>query len=172
VGESYSQTYPGAMYVPFIERVIEFAQASINAKDQKHPESLRSQVMASLAESTEELEALLRKALNKGSEVNSKSHRGATALMFAAANGDREAVKPLIDARADLNATEDTHGWTALIYAIWSRDHFIVKDMIEFYAEPDIKDKEGWTALDHAKATGDFEIMLLINARPRRGQHT
>jgi ankyrin repeat protein len=85
--------------------------------------------------------------------------------------GDRETVEALIDKHANIDAAENTYGWTALIYAIWGSDHFIVRYLLEFYPDVSVKDKDGRTALDHVKATGDFEMMLLINARPVRGHH-
>jgi hypothetical protein len=32
-----------------------------------------------------------------------------------------------------------------------------------------MKDEEGMSALDPAVRAGDFEIMLLVNSRPRKG---
>lgn len=172
LGESYLEVYPDGKYEGFIRRIIEFARVSLSPDQRRRAASLRSQVTASLADNSVQLGALLRDVLSGQLEVDTKSPTGATALMFAAANGDREAVKALINRHANIDATENTHGWSALIYAVWRGDPFVVRYFLEFYPDAGVKDKEGRTALDHAKATCDFEIMLLINGRPLKGQHT
>src|SRR6185436_20325772 len=94
---------------------------------------LRYQVRSSLGDNAEQLGTLLRDVLTGQLQVDSKSATGATALMIAAANGDRETLTTLINKHANINAEENTNGWTALIYAIWGGDHFVVKYLLEFY---------------------------------------
>ena len=171
LGESYLEAYPEGKYEGYIRRIIEFARLSLSPEQRRRAESVRTQVTASLGDNYEQLGDLLRDVLSGQLEVDTKSADGATALMIAAANGDREALDALIHKDANIDATENTNGWTALIYAIWGSDHFIVRYLLEFYPDISVKDKEGRTAVDHAKATGDFEIMLLINSRPVRGWH-
>jgi hypothetical protein len=165
-GEAFLRTYPNGKYSEFVKKIINFANISLDPDQQKRAGSIRTEVITSLADDTEQLGALLKVALSNEAEVNAKSRSGATALMFAALNGDREAVKSLIAKEADMNSAELVHGWTALVYAIWRGDNFIVEYMLEFDPDVRLKDKQGWTAMDHAKASGDFEMMLLMNRRP------
>jgi ankyrin repeat protein len=165
-GETFLRTYPNGKYSEFVKRIIDFASISLDHSQQERAESVRNEVLTSLADDTEQLGSLLKVALGNEAEVNAKSRSGATALMFAALNGDREAVKSLIAKEADMNLAELVHGWTALVYAIWRGDKFIVEYMLEFDPDVRLKDKQGRTAMDHAKASGDFEMMVLMNRRP------
>jgi hypothetical protein len=166
-GESFLKQYPEGKYAGFVTRIIDMARVCLNAKQRNTAEVWRAQVKASLKDSSEQLQDLLSKILNDEAGVDEKNHTGATALMYAAASGEREALRALIHKDADIDAAENTHGWTALIYALWSGNHLIVDDLLQYYPDTGIKDTEGWTALDHAEATADFEILLTMNARPR-----
>jgi hypothetical protein len=168
LGESYLQEYAKGKFAEYIRRMIEFARASVDPNQRKRAQGLRSQVMVTLADSEKALGVLLRDVMNNQSDVNTKGRNGSTVLMFAAATGNREALKFLIDKQADIDATESTHGWTALIYAIWGGDPVRVKYLLAAFPDANIKDKEGLTARDHAMATGNFEMMLLISSRPRK----
>lgn len=165
-GETFLRTYPNGKFSEFVKRIIDFANISLNPDQHRIAERIRAEVITSLAGDTEQLEAMLNVALSNEAEVNAKSPSGATALMFTALNGDREAVKSLLAKHADINSAELVHGWTALIFAIWRGDKFIVEYMLDFDPDVGLKDKKGWTVMDHAKASGDFEMMLLINRRP------
>src|SRR5262249_9063492 len=55
--------------------------------------------------------------LNAGADVNSKTSNGTTALMFAAAAGDADAVKVLVDRSAEVNVAEPVRGLTAVMFA-------------------------------------------------------
>lgn len=57
--------------------------------------------------------AIVQAFLAKGSDPNATDRNGGTALIWAVARGDIDAVRLLIDAGAAVN-TEDSHGMTAL----------------------------------------------------------
>jgi ankyrin repeat protein len=90
--------------------------------------------------------------------------------MFAAAAADAQALDALLKKGAGLDLTEETHGWTALVYAIWSGDLGTLKTVLEYYPDASIKDQNGRTALDHAILSADLEVIVLILGRPMRGQ--
>jgi ankyrin repeat protein len=169
LGEAYLQVYPEGKYAAFLRQIIAFAHTSLDPARVTAAQHFRSQVKNSMSNRLE-LESLLDEALNQHGDVNAKSTTGQTALMWAAVNGDTQSVKLLVQKSVDLDATESSQGWTALVYAVWSGDHFLVEYLLENYPDASIKDKGGRTALDHAIATGDFEMMLLINGRPLKGQ--
>jgi ankyrin repeat protein len=163
LGESFLKEYPNGKYAEFVTRIIDLAQACLNANQRNNAEILRAQVRASLKDSSEDLRVLLGKILNDEAAVDEQSPTGATALMYAATSGDREALRALIHKDASIDAAENTHGWTALIYALWSGNHLIVDDLLQRYPDADIKDKEGRTAFDHARLTADLDILLVMN---------
>jgi ankyrin repeat protein len=169
LGEAYLQLYPEGKYAAFLKQIIAFAHTSLDPARLRAAPHFRSQVKNSISNRLE-LESLLDEALNQHGDVNTKSSTGQTGLMWAAFNGDTQSVKVLVQKNVDLDATESSHGWTPLVYAIWGGDHFLVRNLLEYYPDVSIKDKEGRTALDHAIGTGDFEMMLLINGRPLKGQ--
>jgi ankyrin repeat protein len=144
-----------------------FARTAIIEGDISQAKTTRSLVKSSLLRAS--LESILIDISAGRADVNSRTDDGQTALMFAAANADAEAVKALLQKGADVDAIENTHGWTALVYAIWSGDRSLVGMLLEDYPNVNVKDIEGRTASDHALLSCDFEIMLLIASRPMRG---
>ena len=69
---------------------------------------------------------ILKLFLKLGENVNAKSNKGETALIYAAINGCLEAAEILINAGADVNV-KDCDGKTALDYAISSGDNSVVE---------------------------------------------
>jgi len=170
LGEGYLQSYPEGEFAAFLRQIIDFARTSLDPARLGLAQSLRSQVKRSVS-GREDLESLLSEIMNQQGDVNMKSSTGQTALMLSAVHGDVQSVKVLLTKDVDLDVIESGNGWTALVYAIWGGDYFLVKYLLEYYPDAGIKDKEGRTALDHAIASGDFEMMLLIGGRGRRGSH-
>jgi ankyrin repeat protein len=71
---------------------------------------------------------------------------GLTALVFAAREGDRDSVKNLLDAGANVNQTTE-YGWTPLLTATNNRHYKLAQYLIERGANPNIANKGGWTPL-------------------------
>lgn len=164
--DAFLEKYPYTKYSGSVQEVRELAKfcVEINAdvSTKKAAESLRFAVKASLVNNADELKTLLKQILNRETTVNARSSNGATALMFAALTGDGASLRALTKERADVNAKEETHGWSALIYAVWSGDPYFVHYLLEFHADVTIKDKEGKTMWDHAKAAANFRTMSFI----------
>ena len=78
--------------------------------------------------------------------INDKTDHGQTALMFAAHNGQSGVVQVLLDAGADINAS-DNDGWTALIYAARYGRSKIVDLLIAAGADVNAKNNIGETYL-------------------------
>ena len=62
--------------------------------------------------------AMIEKLLKAGADPNTVSTEGETALMTVAHTGNLEAAKVLLAHGADVNARENWHGKTALIWAV------------------------------------------------------
>ena len=168
LGEGYLHAYPEGKYAAYLSHVMDFARISLDPGRESLAQKLRSQVRKSIS-NREELGSLLTELLNERGDTNLKSNTGQTPLMLAAFDGDSQSVKALLQKHVDLDAAESSHGWTALVYAIWGGDHSLVSNLLEYDPDAGIKDKKGRTAMDHAIATGDFEMMLLVNGRPHVG---
>jgi len=61
--------------------------------------------------------AVARLLLDAGADPNERQPYGETPVMFAARNGNVDAIKVLIDRKADVNAKETVRGTTALMWA-------------------------------------------------------
>lgn len=90
-----------------------------------------------------------------------------TALIAAAHLGHYEVVERLIEAGAPLDHINNLH-WTALIEAVvlgdgGSNHTKTVKALVDAGADISIGDRDGVTALEHAKARGYREIAAIIS---------
>jgi ankyrin repeat protein len=74
---------------------------------------------------------MIEKLLKAGAGPNERSPRGETPLMFAARNGNTDAVKVLLDRKGDVNAKENVRGTTALMWAIEQRHVEAVKLLVD-----------------------------------------
>ncbi len=93
---------------------------------------------------------------------------GAQPLHFAAANGDVELVKLLLDRGAEINAaTQD--GWTALHFACLRGDEGLVKLLLDRGVDVNTKTTSGVSALSIATSEGDREIVELLLDRGASG---
>jgi ankyrin repeat protein len=95
-----------------------------------------------------------------------------TALIAAAHLGHDEIVRELIKAGAPLDHVNNL-GWTALIEAVilgdGGRRHTeTVRVLLQAGADPGIRDRNGLTPLDHAKARGYTTIVRIIEMTSRR----
>ena len=92
---------------------------------------------------------------------------GLTPLMWASKVGNLEAVRVLLDAGANPNAT-DVAGWSPLFFAVRSQHLRVVRELIDRGASLDLRDCEGHSALDVASAAPPPRGPLLPGAT-RRG---
>ncbi len=89
--------------------------------------------------------------VERGINVDSRSSRDVTPLMYASQNGDVEIVKYLIGKGANVNARPDNKV-TPLIGAARTGHYEVVRLLLEAGARVDARDELGLTALMHAVA--------------------
>ena len=112
------------------------------------------------------LNDILRLTLSHGADLKSTNRYGGTALIPAAERGHVETVQMLIDAGVDVNHLNRLH-WTALMEAVVLGDggprHVdIVRRLLAAGADRQIADKDGVTALEHARQRGYREMEALL----------
>ncbi|MDZ4021325.1 ankyrin repeat domain-containing protein [Pseudomonas sichuanensis] len=135
------------------------AGADVNAKDNIHDSPY-------LYAGARGLDEILRLTLAHGADLSSTNRYGGTALIPAAERGHVQTVQLLIDAGVDVNHLNRLH-WTALLEAVILGDggprHVeIVRRLLAAGADPSIADKDGVTALEHARQRGYGEMVALL----------
>jgi uncharacterized protein len=114
----------------------------------------------------------------KGTNVNAAGPDGSTAIMYAAANGDLELVRALIQAGADVKA-KNQFGTSALTEAAIIGSAPIIETLLKAGADPNFRTPNGETPLMAAARTGkvDAAKALLdagadINAKETWGEQS
>ncbi|XP_022743549.1 serine/threonine-protein phosphatase 6 regulatory ankyrin repeat subunit B-like [Durio zibethinus] len=108
---------------------------------------------------TEELVALLRKGRREPLDCRDKE--GRTPLHLAAAKGNIECAKLLVESGMDKNA-KSNDGRTALYRAVVNGNRQMVKMLIEMDADPTIPDDRGRSAFDVARDKGHEEMVEIM----------
>jgi uncharacterized protein len=132
-------------------------RAAVNGVDAKQ----RSALMVAAAEGHEQIARTLRAA---NADVNLVDRHGSTALMEAARAGADGIVQLLAEAHADALA-RDHHGRDALTLACQSphAKAETVRALIALGAEPKTAGTDGRSALDHAAASGRWDLVALLD---------
>lgn len=110
--------------------------------------------------SVEVMRLLVEKA-DDPSYVNVMSESGFSAMIIAAAKGNTDAIKYLIETGCDVNAVHENKV-TALMYAAASGHIDAMKVLIESNADLEIKHTNGGTALLEACTGGKFDAVKLL----------
>ncbi|WP_159823982.1 ankyrin repeat domain-containing protein [Arthrobacter sp. 9AX] len=147
--------------VPLVQELIGRG-GDVNAKD-------AIQDSAFLYAGAEGFNDVLRLALAAGADVAGTNRYGGTALIPASEHGHVETVQILIGAGVPVNHVNNL-GWTAMQEAILlntggPRQQEVVRLLLEAGADPNIRDREGRTALQNAERLGFAEIAALIRNR-------
>jgi ankyrin repeat protein len=101
---------------------------------------------------------LVRRLLELQARVAARNRHGETALMLAAAGGNLEMVKLLVERGAAINQP----GWNPLIYAAWRGRTEVAKYLLDKGAEIDAVSPNGISALMMAARDGHFETVKLL----------
>ena len=96
-------------------------------------------------------------------EPNSRGADGESPLHWMATLGDAEGIRLLIEAGANINATDD-QGNTALHEAVARRQTFAAKMLIECGANMGIRNLAGQTPIDLARSDGFGPTVGLFQA--------
>jgi ankyrin repeat protein len=116
---------------------------------------------------------MLRLALALGtSPRNVTSPYEGTALIAAAHLGHDEVVRELIRAGAPLDHVNNL-GWTALLEAVilgdgGPRHVAVLRALVQGGANRGLPDRQGVSALEHARRRGYAEMVAILDAAPRR----
>lgn len=132
-------------------------RAAVNGVDAKQ----RSALMVAAAEGHEQIARALRTA---GADVNLADRHGSTALMEAARAGADGIVQLLAEAHANALA-RDHHGRDALTLACQSprAKAETVRTLIALGADPKTAGTDERSALDHAAASGRWDLVALLD---------
>jgi len=103
----------------------------------------------------------LQQFIHEGANVNMRGAKGLTPLMMAASTGKVPLVFPLLEAGADLDATNEDR-WTPLHFAIFNKHSEVVTLLLARGARVDINDRWGRSAEDLAVECGGKDLVWLI----------
>jgi ankyrin repeat protein len=119
-------------------------------------------MMAAFEGRTEEVELLL----EQGADVNQRDNAGRTALIFASSGPFPRTVELLVDNGADVNHADTSEGWTALMMAASEGHRPVVELLLRRGADIAATDRDGDTAVDHARKMNRTHIVDLLGSRP------
>ncbi|MGI9338574.1 MAG: ankyrin repeat domain-containing protein [Gammaproteobacteria bacterium] len=105
--------------------------------------------------------AEVKRLIDGGADVNTKSKKGWTPLHRAAIGGQTEIALALIKAGADIG-TKDNDGFTPLHYAAWKNQAETAFALVKAGANIGAKDNDGLTPLHLAAVTGKTETALAL----------
>ena len=101
--------------------------------------------------------------------IDEKNHKGYSALMLAAYNGQFEACEYLLIHGADPNSV-DTSGSTILMGAAFKGHFEIVKLLVNHGADVDAENPKGQTALQFAQMFGRSEVVKYFKTKKDKAE--
>lgn len=112
---------------------------------------------------------MLRRMIPYGPDLTLRNRYGGSALIPACHHDHVETVKLLLTTKIDVNHVNNL-GWTCLLEIVLLTDggkraQENTRQVLEAGADPNIKDKVGVSALQHARKRGFKEIARLIEAK-------
>jgi ankyrin repeat protein len=101
--------------------------------------------------------------MDAGADVNLRVNQGVTPLI-AACGPYPSAVRLLLENGAEVNATDDIENFTALMYAAVEGLSPVVDILLEYGANPSMKDVDGDTAAHFARQRGFRQLADKLQA--------
>jgi len=113
--------------------------------------------------------AVLREVLRGRPDLTIRNRYGGVAIIPAAERGHVDVVRELLATTAIAVDHVNDLGWTALLEAVilgdGGRAHVeIVRLLLQHGADPSLPDRDGVTALEHARRKGHAEMVALLEA--------
>jgi ankyrin repeat protein len=104
-----------------------------------------------------------------GPDLTVRNRFGGVSVIPASERGHVEYVRRVVQTGIDVNHVNDP-GWTALLEAVVygdgsARYQEIVRILLSAGADPEIRDANGRTALEHAEARGQQEVAEILRGR-------
>jgi ankyrin repeat protein len=111
---------------------------------------------------------IVRMTISYGADLKSTNRYGGTALIPACERGHLETAQALIAAGVDVNHVNRL-GWTCLMEAVvlsdgGPRHQAIIQALIDAKADLNLPDKDGVTALAHARQRGQQAVVHMLQA--------
>jgi len=107
---------------------------------------------------------ILKFLLHAGAQVNLVAgDRGSTALFDSSVVKNKDMIKALIEAGADMNI-QSKDGQTALVVVVGAGDEEIAEMLVKAGADPDIKDALGVSARKYATIFGNSKMLAMFDA--------
>ena len=106
---------------------------------------------------------IIKLLFEKGVPINKQDNNGRTALMYASTGAFPATVKFLLDNKAETNITDNVEHFTALMFAASEGQFEVVKLLIEYGADPTLKDIDGDTAEDFAQQNNHEEVAQYLS---------
>lgn len=112
--------------------------------------------------------AMLEALLPARPDLTLRNRYGGVSVIPASERGHVDYVRRVVQTGIDVNHVNDL-GWTALLEAVilgdgGPRHQEIVRILLEAGADAGIADKDGVTALEHARAKGQDAIVRILEA--------
>ncbi|PKF50532.1 ankyrin repeat domain-containing protein [Enterovibrio nigricans] len=96
--------------------------------------------------------------VSQGFPIDQRNNQSYTALMVAAYQGNREAVRLLLDSGANA-CLQDKRGNTALMGALIKREIGIAKDLYQAGCSPELRNKGGLNLKEFAEIYGQSNVL-------------
>ncbi|MFW5464255.1 ankyrin repeat domain-containing protein [Knoellia sp. CPCC 206453] len=112
--------------------------------------------------------AMLEALLPAKPDLTIRNRYGGVSVIPASERGHVDYVRRVVRTGINVNHVNDL-GWTALLEAVLlgdggPRHQVIVRVLLEAGADPAIADREGVTALEHARSKGQSEVATILEA--------
>ncbi|XP_046570384.1 serine/threonine-protein phosphatase 6 regulatory ankyrin repeat subunit A-like [Haliotis rubra] len=105
---------------------------------------------------------VVNRLVEAGCNVNKRTQKGATPLMFAVSLKKLDKIKALIKAGADVNAADDSKITAFHLATNDGQSVNIAKFLLQNGAHPDLKDRFGRTPLENAVMQGKLRVLQLL----------